>query len=82
MSKIKLVEITRHEPGWKGTWYKTGQRHFVRQSATWPKVATCRWDSVDVAGGINETDCRIVGGFSAWLACRIKQLKTISQTWE
>lgn len=38
-----LVEITDHEDGWKGTWYKTGQKHFARQHPRWPKVMACRW---------------------------------------
>lgn len=29
--RIQLVEVTSHDSSWKGTWYRTGERHFVRQ---------------------------------------------------
>lgn len=78
---IKLVEITRHRPGWKGTWYETGQRHFVTEDARWPAVVMQRWAAVDICGGINEADCREIRGLSAWTACRIKQLKISASRW-
>lgn len=73
--KTKLMEIVRHENGWKGTWYKTGERHFVRQDENWPAVVMQRWRALDVSGGINEGDCREVRGPLAWLKCALRSLR-------
>ena len=73
--KTKLMEIVRHENGWKGTWYKTGERHFVRQDEHWPAVVMQRWRALDVSGGINEGDCREVRGPLAWLKCALRSLR-------
>lgn len=72
MGPVELVEITAHETGWKGTWYSTGERHFVRQDPSWPSVMACRWRALDVAGSIHEHHCRVVRGRVAWLRCRLK----------
>ncbi len=45
--KTQLVEVTNHDSGWKGTWYRTGERHFVRQDPDWPKVMACKWRALD-----------------------------------
>ena len=73
--KTKLIEIVRDEPGLKGTWYKTGERHFVRQQEYWPEVYVCRWRALDVCGGIRERDCREVRGPLAWLKCALRSLR-------
>jgi hypothetical protein len=62
--KIQLVEVTNHDSGWKGTWYKTGERHFVRQDPDWPKLMACKWRALDVSGGIHEADCRVEMGIT------------------
>ena len=76
-SSVRLVEIVRHEESWKGTWYRTGQRHFVRQHRAWPKVCRQRWEALTpgVCGGINESDCRLIRGAGAWIACRLFAVK-------
>ncbi len=66
--KTKLVEVTAHEDGWKGTWYKTGQKHFVQQDPDWPKVMACRWRT-NASHGIHDHHCREVRGPIAWLRC-------------
>ena len=68
--RTKLVEITGHEDGWKGTWYKTGQRHFVRQYRGWPSVMSCRWCALS-GGGIHEDHCQVVHGVVAWIRCAL-----------
>lgn len=72
---VKLVEITRHDDGWKGSWYKTGQRHFVRLQPDYPDVYVCKWRALDVCGGIHENDCREVTGIGAWLRCAWKAMR-------
>ena len=73
--RIKLVEVTSHDSSWKGTWYRTGERHFVQQDPGWPSVVASRWRALDVCGGINERDCRVVRGPIAWLRCRLRALR-------
>ena len=73
--KVQIVEVTNHDGGWKGTWYRTGERHFVRQDPDWPKLMACKWRALDVSGGIHETDCRVVRGPIAWLRCRMRALR-------
>lgn len=70
--KTKLVEITAHDSGWKGTWYRTGERHFVRQERAWPKVIANRWRALDVAGGIHEHHARVLHGPIVWLRCLMR----------
>ena len=72
---IKLVEVTGHKDGWKGTWYKTGERHFVQQDRDWPQVMAARWRALDVAGSIHDYDCRVMRGPMAWLRCRLRALR-------
>lgn len=68
--QIKLVEIVEAEGGWKGSWYRKGQQHLVRQYRDWPKVYACRWECMSgPVGGIHEGHCRIVRGPAAWLKC-------------
>jgi len=73
--QIRLVEITQHEGGWKGTWYKTGQRHFVIPQQDYPNVYTNKWRALDVFGGIQEQDCVEVRGVAAWVKCLWATLK-------
>lgn len=75
--KIKLVRIVGHKTGWKGTWYRIGQEHFVQQDPAWPKVVMQRWRAVDVSGSVNEDECEIVRGPMAWLRCVAKTLSRI-----
>jgi hypothetical protein len=70
-----LVEITQHEGGWKGTWYKTGQRHFVIPQQDYPNVYANKWRALDVFGGIHEQDCVEVRGVAAWVKCLWATLK-------
>lgn len=71
--KIKLVEVTAANEGWKGTWYKQGQRHFVRQYPDYPKVYATRWESLGrVCGGIDEKDCKVLTGPVVWVRCALK----------
>lgn len=72
--KIKLVRIVSHEDGWKGTWYKAGQTHFVTQYDGWPKVYTARWSAIDLCGGINEKDCVVLTGPVAWMRCAVRTI--------
>lgn len=72
--KIRLVEITNGQQGWKGTWYRTGQRHFVYQDPLWPQVSLQRWRAFDEIGGIAEGDCRALRGPLIWLRCLLKSL--------
>lgn len=74
--RIEQVEITKHTDGWKGTWYKTGQRHFVREDNDWPSVMSCRWRALDVSGGIMDHDCRVVRGPLSWLRCRLRGMRS------
>ena len=67
--RVKLVEVTRHDNGWKGTWYRTGQRHFVTICPSWPDVVMQKYAAIDTCGGINESDCREVRGIVAWVRC-------------
>lgn len=67
---LRYVEITHAEGGWKGNWYKVGERYVVRQDPRWPEVARQRWLTVDPRdpwGGINDADCRRVRGLVAFL---------------
>lgn len=73
--KTKLVEITSDDSGWKGTWYRKGERHFVQQDEAWPKVVLNRWRALDVSGGIHEYDCRIVRGPVAWVRCALRAMR-------
>ena len=62
---LRLVEITQAETGWKGDWYKPGQRHWVSQQPNWPKVYVNRWLKAEQGPrvcGINEADCKTVVG--------------------
>lgn len=74
---IKLVEITNHEEGWKGNWYKTGQRHFVTINPLYPAVYTSKYRSVDVYGGINENDCVELNGLYVFSQCVFKWMKLV-----
>jgi hypothetical protein len=69
--QIKLVEVTNDDVSWKGTWYRRGERHFVRQYADFPRVIATRWENIgsSVCGGIADSDCSIVRGPWAWLQC-------------
>lgn len=71
MPRVFLVEVTRDEPGHKGTWYRRGQRHFVQQQPGWPQVYATRWHALTPGtwGGIDEADCRVLRGPLAWLRC-------------
>jgi hypothetical protein len=71
--RVKLVEITRHECGWKGTWYRTGQRHFVEQDPHWPKPVMQRWKALTpgVCGNISEDNCRVLTGLVSWIRCAV-----------
>lgn len=73
--KTKLVEITKDDTGWKGTWYRKGERHFVRQDEQWPVVMLCRWRALDFNGGIHERDCRVMRGPVAWLRCVVRNMR-------
>jgi hypothetical protein len=69
--RVFLVEITCEEAGFKGTWYRLGERHFVQQQPYWPQVYTCRWHALTPGtwGGIHEDDCRVLRGPVARLRC-------------
>lgn len=75
--QVRLVEITAQRLGWKGTWYRIGQRHFVRQNQGWPATIRERWDALTpgVSGGIAGDDCRLLRGIGPWVACRLFALK-------
>lgn len=75
MKHVYLVEITQAESGWKGNWYKVGQRHFVTAHQDWPDAIGSKFYSVDIAGGIDENDCRVLSSPLAWLRCRAKEVK-------
>jgi hypothetical protein len=78
--QIKLVEVTSHDNGWKGTWYKTGQRHFVRQCPDYPRVVATRWQNLGrVSGGIDEKDCAVLTGLVVWLLCAAKTIQITSR---
>lgn len=77
---VRLVEIIADEIGFKGTWYRIGQRHFVIQNPAWPKIVTCRWSATDLCGGIDEHDCRVVPGPLASLRCMIKTLQILARS--
>ena len=62
---LRLVEITAHATGWKGTWYRIGERHWVDQQPHWPKVYENRWLKAEQGPrvcGISEDDCKVVVG--------------------
>jgi hypothetical protein len=69
--KVYLVKITAADVGWKGTWYRVGQEHFVQQNPWWPFVYNEKWHALtpNVWGGINEVDCVVLRGFWPWLRC-------------
>lgn len=71
MPRVFLAEVTSDDPGWKGTWYRKGQHHFVQQHPWWPQVVRTRWHALTpgVWGGIAESDCRILRGPLVWLRC-------------
>lgn len=77
---LRLVEITNAETGWKGAWYKVGQRHWVSQQPLWPRVYATRWLKAEQGirvCGIDEADCKtIVGPWHprAWLRTILFQL--------
>jgi hypothetical protein len=77
--RVKLVEITKSESGWKGTWYKRGQRHFVTPQPGYPGVYREKYRAIDVCGGINEGDCREVRGPRAWLQCAWKGMQELAR---
>ena len=62
---LRLVEVTNAETGWKGDWYKTGQRHWVDQQPLWPKVYANRWLKAEQGvrvRGINDSDYKVIVG--------------------
>lgn len=73
--EVKQVEITADDKGWKGTWYRKGQRHFVTDEPNYPAYATCRWRSTDICGGIQGAHAVELVGFRVWVRCRVKQLQ-------
>jgi hypothetical protein len=71
--KIKLVRITKHDNEWKGTWYKTGQKHFVVEHRA---DHLCEaYHAVRLCGGINEADCIELTDFTARLLCWVESLR-------
>lgn len=59
---LRLVEVTNAETGWKGDWYRPGNRHWVRLQPLWPQVYKNKWEAVYQCGGINDDDCKVVLG--------------------
>ena len=83
-TRIFLVEITQHETGWKGSWYRTGQRHFVQQNRHWPMVSGTRWHALTPRtwGGISAENCRVLRGPIAWLRCLWFRLAERNASWQ
>jgi hypothetical protein len=83
MGKVRLVEITKDDRGWKGTWYRKGQRHFVQQQPGWPEVYTTRWHARTPGtwGGIGEANCRVLHGPLVWLRCLWFRLTARNASW-
>ena len=66
--RIKLVKIVSDDYGtWKGTWYKSGQIHFVFETSK--SYMACKYHSVDLGHGIMEDDCELQRGVVAWWKC-------------
>ena len=83
MPRVYLVEVTNDKPGWKGSWYKRGQRHFVQQQPDWPKVYRNRWHALtpNTWGGIDEADCQVLRGPISALRCLWFRLTTRNASW-
>lgn len=71
--KIKRVKITQHEKGWKGTWYKTGEKHFVVEHRA-AHLAEA-YHAVRVCGGIAEADCIELTDFASRLMCMAERAR-------
>lgn len=68
MRRVRRVEIVRETRGWKGTWYRTGQRYFVVESQN--RVLVARWTALGKRPwGILEDHARVLTGWRTWLAC-------------
>ena len=63
--RVKLVKITDCEGGWKGTWYKNDQLHFVTENNA--DHIACKFQAIDISGGIMANHCEVQTGFIAWL---------------
>ena len=76
--KVKLVEIVNDDTGWKGTWYRKGERHFVCIEPLWPDVHACKYTLIGKHnGGIHENDCTEIRGMIAGVKCAVKYLLSI-----
>lgn len=67
--KLLLVEITKEDNAWKGTWYKVGQRHFVTIERRYPAVMLAKYSAIDLCGGIMETDCKVLTDWRSRVRC-------------
>lgn len=66
--KVKQVEITSDDNyEFKGSWYKTGERHYVTRNND--KVFVCAWHAIDLCGGINKEDAVEVTGIISFIKC-------------
>lgn len=72
--KLLLVEITRADSGWKGTWYRTGQRHFVTIERHYPAVVMSKYAAINLCGGIMESDCKVLTDWRSRVRCFLRGL--------
>lgn len=73
--KIKRVGITQHQTGWKGTWYKTGEKHFVVEHRAGHLAQG--YHAVRVCGAINESDCIELTDFISRLMCLAERVRIL-----
>lgn len=80
---VLLVEVTSDSHGWKGTWYRLGQRHFVQEDPRWPAISSQRWHALTPGtwGGISETDCRVLRGPIVRARCWWFRLTARNASW-
>ena len=72
---IKQLEITNDDKGWKGTWYRVGERHYAKpDTKEW--VAE-DWSAVDINGGIDSADSVVVTGLVSFIKCRFVELQIL-----
>lgn len=72
--RLLLVEVTRADSGWKGTWYRTGQRHFAIVEPYWPQVCATKYRAINLAGGIMESDCKVLTDPLSRIKCFLRGL--------
>ena len=74
--KIKRVKIVNHESGWKGTWYETGEKHYVIERRA--NHLANAYHAVRLSGGINDEDCVEMTDIWSRILCIVERLRILA----